>query len=266
MQALFTDGPFTPGTDRAYLQVMDAYQIRKARLRQLIDELFEGNTADFCRKLDEDATYISRIFSGGKPFTETIARRIEEKAGLTPLWLDVEALPMVQQQKVPSYKVVRNGKFPKTIEPPSTEPPPTDYVYIPVFSGVHASMGNGGRVEHEEVSGKHSYSQAWLLKEGLEAAQLSRIQAVGRSMEPTIWDGDMLLVNRSERVIKDGKIYAFRVGDEIRVKRLFRLMDGRVRVVSDNPDKNLYPDEHLSIDDMPEVIGRIRDRSGNTNL
>jgi len=140
------------------------------------------------------------------------------------------------------------------------------YVYIPVYSGVRAGMGDGGAVEHEEVSGKHSYSQKWLIEQGLDAARLCRIRGHGRSMEPTIADGDTLLVNLAERTIKDGRVYAFRVGDEVKVKRLFRQMDGRVRVVSDNVDKALYPDEFLSIDAMPEIIGRVRDRSGSANL
>lgn len=224
--------------------------IRRRKLREWIDTHHAGVQASFVAKTEINQGELSGLLKN-KSFGEKRARAIEKLAGMPPGYLDGEG----------GWEPWRRVE--QEYAPYETE---DKYVYIPVYSGVYASMGNGGRVEHEEVSGKHSYSQAWLLKEGLEAAQLSRIQAVGRSMEPVIWDGDMLLVNRSEKIIKDGKIYAFRVGDEIRVKRLFRLMDGRVRVVSDNPDKNLYPDEHLSIDDMPEVIGRVRDRSGNTNL
>lgn len=139
------------------------------------------------------------------------------------------------------------------------------YVYIPALS-VRVGLGNGRSSEHEEVTGKHSYAQSWLNAQGLNPSQLCRVKGEGDSMLPTIADGDSLLVNRAENKISNGRVFAFRVGDEVRVKRLFRQMDGRVRVVSDNPDKTLYPDEFLSIDDMPEIIGRIRDRSGTANL
>lgn len=138
------------------------------------------------------------------------------------------------------------------------------YLYVPVYN-VKGAMGNGSSYTHEEVKGKHSYSQAWLIEEGLDVKNLVRMKGEGDSMIPTIADGDTLLINLAEKKIA-GRVYAFRVGDEIRVKRLIRTMDGRVRVISDNPDKQLYPDEYLSIDDQPEVIGRVRDRSGKNGL
>lgn len=223
---------------------MDAYEVRKRRLRQFIEDRYEGNQAAFCREFGEDPTYLSRIYGGLKPFTETIARRIEERAGELGIALSLDE------------DEVREGSSPYSSE----------NVYIPFLEGVHVGSGSRGHVEHETVTGAHSYSVAWLVKEGLDASMLVRVKNEGRSMEPTFWDGDTLLVNRAERVIKDGKVYAFRVGDDPRVKRLFRTMDGRVRVVSDNPDKGSFPDEYLSVDDMPEIIGRVRDRSGNTNL
>lgn len=139
------------------------------------------------------------------------------------------------------------------------------YVYVPVL-GVEIAAGNGTHSDSEEVEGKHSYAVAWLRSEALDSAQLRRAKARGRSMEPTICDGDSILINLAERKISNGRVYAFRIGDELRVKRLYRQMDGKVRVVSDNTDKMQYPDEYLSEQDFPEIIGRIRDRSGTTNL
>lgn len=140
------------------------------------------------------------------------------------------------------------------------------FVLIPAYEEIQAGMGRGVANGLETVTDKHSYSQNWLEKNGLDPTRLRRIRGRGRSMEPTIFDGDMVLINLDEKKIVDGKVYAFRVDDEIRIKRLYRQLDGRVRVASDNPDKTTYPDEYLSINDMPELIGRVRDRSGTTNL
>lgn len=139
------------------------------------------------------------------------------------------------------------------------------YYYIPCYTQT-CGMGSGRPLQHEEITGKHSYSQSWLLAENLDPAQLCRIKGDGDSMLPTIAHKDSILVNKAENQVINGKVFAFRVGDDIRVKRLYRQMDGRVRVVSDNPDKAQYPDEFLAADDMPEIIGRVRDRSGTNNL
>jgi len=139
------------------------------------------------------------------------------------------------------------------------------YVYVPVLD-VELSAGNGSSGQSEEVEGKHSYAVTWLAKEHLDVASLRRAKARGRSMEPSICDGDSMLINLAERKISNGRVYAFRVGEELRVKRLYRQMDGKVRVVSDNADKSQYPDEYLSEQDFPEIIGRVRDRSGNSQL
>jgi phage repressor protein C with HTH and peptisase S24 domain len=95
---------------------------------------------------------------------------------------------------------------------------------------------------------------------------LRRVKVTGDSMRPTIFDGDVALVNTAERKITNGKVFAFIVDGEARVKRLFKQFDGRIRVVSDNPDKLQFPDEFLTPDHMPEMVGRVVDRSGKADL
>jgi phage repressor protein C with HTH and peptisase S24 domain len=85
-------------------------------------------------------------------------------------------------------------------------------------------------------------------------------------MEPLLYSGDSILVDTSDRAIQDGRVYAIRYGQEMRVKRLFVRLDGTITLRSDNP---AYKDE-----DVPEkvaqehiaVIGRVRDKSGNGGL
>ena len=81
-------------------------------------------------------------------------------------------------------------------------------------------------------------------------------------MQPTIFNGDTVLVNTGDRKIQNGQMYAFRHEDGARIKRLFTQLDGKVRVVSDNPDKITYPDEFLTPDTDAGMIGRVVHRSG----
>lgn len=234
---------------------MHEYAIRKSRLSQLIADRFDGNRSRFCEATGEDPTYVSRLYSKNpaqaKPFTETIARRIETALNLPKGWLDNELDAMADNLK--NYLAEQRAPYGDEI------------VMIPF---VDAQVGAGPGVSNgdERTLDLHQYSRAWIDKNGLHAPALRRVKVAGDSMRPTIFDGDVALVNTAERKITNGKVFAFIVDGEARVKRLFKQFDGRIRVVSDNPDKLQFPDEFLTPDHMPEMVGRVVDRSGKADL
>ena len=136
------------------------------------------------------------------------------------------------------------------------------YAFIPRYS---ASAAAGGGLEngHEEVSGTHAYRRDWLERRQLLPALLAVIEVEGDSMSPTINDGDVILVNRAERKIRKGQVFVFQTEAGVRLKRLYKLMDGRVRVSSDILDKIAYPDKWLTPGMDATVIGMVVHRSGS---
>lgn len=140
-----------------------------------------------------------------------------------------------------------------------------EIVLIP-FIDAQVGAGPGVQNGDERTLDLHKYSRTWIERNGLHAPALRRVKVTGDSMRPTIFDGDVALVNTAERKITNGKVFAFIVDGEARVKRLFKQFDGRIRVVSDNPDKLQFPDEFLTPDHMPEMVGRVVDRSGKADL
>ena len=76
-------------------------------------------------------------------------------------------------------------------------------------------------------------------------------------MEPTLRDGDEILVDRSARGLRDG-VYVVRVGDGLLVKRLDLGQPGHIVLISDN---QVYRPFQLAHDDL-EVIGRVVWKSG----
>jgi phage repressor protein C with HTH and peptisase S24 domain len=75
-------------------------------------------------------------------------------------------------------------------------------------------------------------------------------------MNPTLNDGDMILVDlRSER-IEDSAIYVLEFDDALLVKRIQRKLDGSVVIKSDN---QLYDAEILQKDraEALKIIGRV---------
>lgn len=83
---------------------------------------------------------------------------------------------------------------------------------------------------------------------------LAVFTAEGDSMWPTIQDGGRVLTNLRDTRLREG-IFAFRTGDELRIKRLRRLVDG-IEIRSDN---ERYPPEVLTGDAADEltIIGSV---------
>ena len=122
---------------------------------------------------------------------------------------------------------------------------------------LRASAGPGAMVEREGAIGSFRFSPRWLRDQGLQADRLSAIAVSGDSMEPTLRDGDEILVDHTRKDVRDG-IYVVRLDGALLVKRLDTRGSRRLTLRSDNP---AYPPidcdpEHL------EVIGRVVWKSG----
>lgn len=139
-----------------------------------------------------------------------------------------------------------------------------EFVYIPQYKVV-ASAGSGCPLYFEELTDavKIPYKRQWFQQRNINPEDCKRFSVHGTSMEPYIWDGDTILVDCAPQRIIAGKIYAFMCGDEMRVKRLYPLLNGNIVVKSFNPE---VPDETLMECDLTDfsLIGRVRDRSGDS--
>lgn len=138
------------------------------------------------------------------------------------------------------------------------------FVEIPEYS-VRFSAGPGNMViEPVEGAAKARYRESWFQERQINPENCKRFKVHGDSMEPFLWDGDTILVDCAPQEIVSGKVYAFSLYGEMRVKILRPLMRG-IQVKSLNPD---FPDEVLMPEDLEtfRLIGRVRDRSGDSKL
>jgi phage repressor protein C with HTH and peptisase S24 domain len=120
-----------------------------------------------------------------------------------------------------------------------------------------ASAGPGAHAEEEEAIGAFRFSRPWLRDQGFDPAMLSAIAVTGDSMEPTLRDGDEILVDRSPRPLRDG-IHVVRLDDTLLVKRIETGRPGRIALLSDN---HAYRPIEVEPDDL-QVIGRVVWKSG----
>ena len=135
--------------------------------------------------------------------------------------------------------------------------PDDKYVFVP-RSYARLSAGSGEIVFTEEQGPALPFETAWVKSKGLYGGALMLMDAAGDSMEPTINDGDILLVHtRIGDDFEDGKVHAIRYRDELRVKRLYHRYDGGWIIRSDNRER--YPDESIPPDSSEhvEVLGRV---------
>ncbi|RPF71683.1 S24 family peptidase [Aurantiacibacter spongiae] len=129
-------------------------------------------------------------------------------------------------------------------------------IEIPVLN-VDASAGFGAIAESETAHTRFGFDERWLSRlTRAKSASLSIIHVLGDSMEPTLSDGDEVLVDASDQGsrLRDG-IYVLRADDALVVKRVTLKPGGRKITISS--DNSAYP----SWDDVDrseiQVVGRV---------
>ena len=110
------------------------------------------------------------------------------------------------------------------------------YVFIPHYD-VSLSAGEGCCCEWHEHSDNEplSFRAKWFQSRGLNPVNCKALYVKGSSMDPTLVDGDTVMIDTSRTEIRDGNIYAVIYYGELYVKRLFRIPGGGIELRSDNP-------------------------------
>lgn len=121
---------------------------------------------------------------------------------------------------------------------------------------VEASAGHGTQIDTETGTGYYAFNQKWLDRRGLKSNSLSVISVRGDSMEPDLYDNDLLLLDHAQTDLIDSQIYAVQFSNDLYVKRIQRLPDDQIHLISRNlaypPIVVNYP-----IADGIKIIGRV---------
>jgi len=130
-----------------------------------------------------------------------------------------------------------------------------EYVLIPGYH-VSVSTGHGALNGEHEVKRQLAFRSKWLRFRKLNASDLAVVFAQGDSMEPTIHNGNTVLVDLSDTQLRDGSIYVLRFGQELYAKRLQKRFDGSVCLISDNKE---YDDQIVKEDELEQlaIIGKV---------
>ncbi|WP_198014543.1 S24 family peptidase [Methylobacter marinus] len=132
----------------------------------------------------------------------------------------------------------------------------SEFELVP-YLDIEASAGNGSLIDQELQTSQMAFRRDWLIQRGLQSSKCTLIKARGDSMEPTIHDGDLLLVDRRIVSIKDDAIYIIESENHLVVKRVQQALDGSLIIISDNPR---YEKQVISPERARElkITGRVR--------
>lgn len=145
-----------------------------------------------------------------------------------------------------------------------------DYVSIPEYEVGDPPFGFNAlglrRVQHADI--QILYSKKSLLERGVEPINCRSIKVVGSSMEPLLFDQDSALFDSAaNQQIINGKVYVFKLGDTISIRRLYKKLDGTIIAHSDNREET--PQDEVILKSKQhdfEILGRVIARLGTGSL
>lgn len=130
-------------------------------------------------------------------------------------------------------------------------------VALPHYKEVEMGAGNGATEVIEEKGRFLRFSKTTLREAGVQKENAVCATVKGSSMERLILDGATIGIDTSDKSVSDGEIYAFEQDGMLRVKYMYRLPGGGVRIRSENTEE--FPDEALSAEQFSQVhmFGRV---------
>lgn len=207
------------------------------RLKQAREAAGFENAVDAIRRFGwTQSTYLGHE-NGSRGVTAVAAAKYGQAFRVPPEWIlfggDLDDLPAA----LPVAAVEEQG----------------DMVNI---YNVEASAGYGALVGHEMVVDRLAFPPGYLSRITRSSPKnLAIIGVKGKSMEPTLSDDDIVMVDLSKTDLSyDGLFVVRDGGDSLLVKRISRgSKRGTVLLVSDNPQ---YPNQERAYEDV-EVVGKV---------
>lgn len=186
-----------------------------------------------------DQTMISHVESGHSALLMDGAVKAARKLGVS-----LDYLVGLTDDPTPSAELTIEGITPEIRQLPGARP-------VPVRR-LRTAAGSGALDLDEEVKSYAYFRHEWLSRRGLVAARCSIISVTGESMEPTLPEGCVILVDHNRRRRLNGHIFVVRKSDGLVVKRAGKDDSGNWLLDSDHPAWKPEPWGEA------EVIGEVK--------
>ena len=209
-----------------------------SRVQERMDKMGLSQ-AELARRVKVSQPTINALVHGNNATSKHL-HRIAAELGTSPAWLAGET----------------DDDAPVSLPPSAIEALTEQYdlAFLPEFE-IGYSMGGGTPFEHVEQRGMVPFQRQWLrtmMRGTIDELFVARGE--GDSMQPTILDGDIVLIDTAQKTIRQqDRIWAVNYGDLGVIKRVRRLPNGHHVLLSDNAT---VPPVECADEEM-QVIGRV---------
>lgn len=180
------------------------------------------------------------LFGNGPMYDEARIAVEPARAGLLRAGAPIATLKVKTVLEAPSQ-----AHRPQTIECEDCE-----IMMLPMVEA-RLSAGMGSFETSEGVERRYAFRTDFLMRKG-QPSQMVLMRVDGDSMQPSIVNGDVVLIDQSQREPRAGKVYAVGVEDVVYLKQV-NAVPGKIILSSYNPD---YPP--IEVDARGDLSNGIR--------
>jgi phage repressor protein C with HTH and peptisase S24 domain len=235
-----------------------------ARVKEAISSKPRGIKTEISHRLNISPTAITGWEKNGRISKESI-EVVAEMTGYSLSWLisgkgeKLQKTPIINtashnrlQESPPSYVLGQLDLW------DSKTPLRDDEVALPFFREVELAAGSGRHEVVENHGLKLRFARSTLKRKGIIESNAACVTVSGDSMSPVLPGGCVIGIDKGNTSIKDGDTYAIIHNGELRVKRIYKLPGGGIRLRSWNIDE--WPDENYTMEEAHQqitILGRM---------
>jgi len=127
------------------------------------------------------------------------------------------------------------------------------FFQVRYFADIRASAGGGAYGFDEDFETITLDEKIMHNMVGMGNTELEAIHVDGESMEPTLQDGSIVFVDRSQTNINKDGVFIASTTTGLFIKRIRQRADGMVELISDN---KIYPPEVIAPDEV-SIVGKV---------
>lgn len=178
------------------------------------------------RRLEISRPYWSALENGKRAPGRKLLSALERVFGVRPDYVSagsgamfLRVAPASQQVDEPNAGTRPSGAL------LAGESPPKNYEVIPKLAA-----------EELDPAGDFAFSREWLRRHlGHTSGRLATLQVRGDAMQPTLHDGDTVIVDTGVQRVEASGLYVIALRGDRQVRRVQRLLDDSLLLISDNP-------------------------------
>ncbi|MCF6243495.1 MAG: helix-turn-helix domain-containing protein [Sulfurovum sp.] len=127
------------------------------------------------------------------------------------------------------------------------------FFQVRYFSELRASAGGGAEVFDENFETISIDEKIMHNMVGMGNTELEAIHVDGESMEPTLQDGSIVFLDRTQTDISKNGIFIASTTGGLFIKRIQKRADGMIELISDN---SMYPPQAIGADEVT-IVGKV---------